>query len=82
MANFKFTGTITVYDVRSKNEAINQLQIMLDDYENMNPDNKEIIIHWDKVEKVTEGRDWVPILAFFIKNTYLCLVETIYIKIS
>lgn len=24
---------------------------MLDDYEDMNPDCKEIIIHWDKVEK-------------------------------
>lgn len=55
MANFKFTGTITVYDVRSKKDAINQLQIMLDDYEDMNPDNKEIIIHWDKVEKVSES---------------------------
>ena len=52
MANFKFTGTITVYDVRSKAEAIRQLQIMLDDYEDMNPDNKEVIIHWDNVEKV------------------------------
>lgn len=55
MAKFKFTGTITVYDVKSKKEAINQLQIMLNDYEDMNPDNKEITIHWDKVEKVTEG---------------------------
>lgn len=54
MANFKFTGTITVYDVKSKKEAINQLQIMLNDYEDMNPDNKEIIIHWDNVEKVAE----------------------------
>jgi len=52
MANFKFTGTITVYDVHSKEDAINQLQIMLNDYEDMNPDNKEIIIHWDNVEKV------------------------------
>ena len=52
MANFKFTGTITVYDVRSKREAINQLQVMLNDYEDMNPDNKEIVIHWDNVEKV------------------------------
>ena len=52
MAVFKFTGSITVYDVKSRKEAINQLQIMLNDYEDMNPDNKEIIIHWDKVEKV------------------------------
>lgn len=54
MANFKFTGTITVYDVKSKTEAIRHLQMMLDDYEDMNPDNKEIIIHWDKVEKVVQ----------------------------
>lgn len=52
MANYKFTGTITVYDVRGKADAIRQLQIMLNDYEDMNPDNKEVIIHWDNVEKV------------------------------
>lgn len=52
MATYKFTGTITVYDVRSKNDAINTLQIMLNDYEDMNPDSKEIIIHWDEIEKV------------------------------
>lgn len=52
MANFRFTGTIEVYDVKSKSAAINQLQIMLNDYEDMNPDNKEVIIHWDKIEKV------------------------------
>ena len=54
MATFKFTGTITVYDARSKKDAINQLQVMLNDYEDMNPDNKEIIIQWNKVEKVEE----------------------------
>ena len=53
MATYKFTGTITVHDVRSKKQAINQLQIMLNDYEDMNPDNKVIHIHWDKVEKVS-----------------------------
>ena len=52
MAVFKFTGSITVYEVKSRKEAINQLQIMLNDYEDMNPDNKEIIIDWKKVEKV------------------------------
>ena len=31
-----------------------QLSPMLDDYEDMNPDNKEIIIHWDEVEKVKD----------------------------
>ena len=57
MAVFKFTGTITVYDVRRKSDAINQLQIMLNDYEDMNPDNKEIIIEWSKVEKVSVAQD-------------------------
>lgn len=55
MANFKFTGTITVYDCKSRKQAINQLQIMLNDYEDMNPDNKQINIHWDKVEQVKKG---------------------------
>lgn len=54
MAKYVFTGTITVYDVRSKQDAIDQLQIMLNDYEDMNPDNKEIIIHWDDVKRVKE----------------------------
>lgn len=55
MANFKFTGTITVYDCKSRKQAINQLQIMLNDYEDMNPDNKQINIHWDKVKKVAKS---------------------------
>lgn len=57
MAVFKFTGTITVYDVRSKSDAINQLRIMLNDYEDMNPDNKEIVIDWSEVEKVSVAQD-------------------------
>lgn len=57
MAVFKFTGTITVYDVRRKSDAINQLQIMLNDYEDMNPDNKEIVINWSEVEKVSVAQD-------------------------
>ena len=56
MATYKFTGTITVHDCKSQKQAINQLQIMLNDYEDMNPDNKQINIHWDKVEKVTEKK--------------------------
>lgn len=55
MATFKFTGTIVVYDAKSRKDAINQLQIMLNDYEDMNPDNREIIIHWDKVEKLVNA---------------------------
>ena len=57
MAVFKFTGTITVYDVRRKSDAINQLQIMLNDYEDMNPDNKEIVINWSEVKKVSVAQD-------------------------
>lgn len=52
MYNYKFTGTITVYGAMSKDDAINTLQIMLDDHEAMNPDAESIIIHWDKIEKV------------------------------
>lgn len=53
MAIYKFAGTIIVYDVRSKKDAINELQIMLDDYDDMNSESESsICIHWDKVEKV------------------------------
>lgn len=57
MATYQFTGTIKVYDCRTKTEAINHLVRMLNDYEDMNPDNKEIIIHWDNVEKLKDGKD-------------------------
>lgn len=52
MYKYKFTGTITVYGAMSKDDAIDILQTMLDDYGTMNPDSGEIIIHWDKIEKV------------------------------
>jgi hypothetical protein len=53
MATFKFTGTITVDNVRTKKDAINTLQIMLDDFGDMNSESDaEVSIHWDKVEKV------------------------------
>lgn len=51
MAKYKFTGTIVVEGVRSEKDAIRQLQVMLNDYEDMNPNSKEISIHWDAVEK-------------------------------
>lgn len=54
MAVFKFTGTITVYDVDDAHDAINQLQIMVDDYEDCNPGCPDIVIHWDKVEDVSD----------------------------
>ena len=53
MATYKFTGTITVYDVKSKADAINALRVMLNDYDDMNPDDgKQVLIHWDSVERV------------------------------
>ena len=54
MATFKFTGTITVTNVRSKEDAINTLQIMLDDFEDMNESDTSVIIQWDGVEKVNQ----------------------------
>ena len=56
MATFKFTGTITVPNCRSRAEAINELQIMLNDYEDSNSESaKDITIHWDKVERETNA---------------------------
>ena len=52
MAKYVFTGTITVYDVRSKQDAIDQLQIMLNDYEDMNPDNKDCIEFIQVLKKI------------------------------
>ena len=58
MATYKFTGYITVGGVSSRKEAIETLQIMLDDFGDMNPEREtEIHIHWDKLEKVNEVRD-------------------------
>ncbi len=56
MARYTFTGTITVEGVSSRKEAIETLQIMLDDYEDMNSDSDaSVCIHWDKVEKMRES---------------------------
>lgn len=60
MATFQFTGTITVEGVRSRKDAINTLQIMLDDFDDMNSNSDSdasVCIHWDKVEKVIKVRD-------------------------
>ena len=56
MAKFKFTGTLIVEgsDIRTKNDAITELQVMVDDYDDMNPYDSSVIIHWDKVEKIVE----------------------------
>lgn len=58
MATYKFTGTITVTGVSSRKEAIEALQIMLDDFDDMNSDSDtDVHIHWDKVEKVKEANE-------------------------
>lgn len=52
MAKYIFTGTITVEGVKSRKDAINTLQIMLDDFDDMNSEsNASVCINWDKVEK-------------------------------
>ena len=56
MATYKFIGTITVPNCRSRAEAINELQVMLNDYEDNNSEScKDITIHWDKVERETNA---------------------------
>lgn len=52
MEKYKFTGTITVYGAMCQDDAIDILQVMLDDFHDMNPGAGKIIIHWDKIEKV------------------------------
>ena len=48
MATYKFTATISVTNSRSRSDAINQIQVMLNDYEDMNSSsNKEILISLD-----------------------------------
>lgn len=48
MATFKFEGTIYVQDVNTAQDAINALQIALDDYEDMNPGGATIVIHHEE----------------------------------
>ena len=53
MAKYIFTGTITVEgsSIKSRLGAINALQIMLNDFDDMNPDmDCSIGIHWDSVK--------------------------------
>ena len=47
MATFKFEAAIYVQDVDTKQDAINALQIALDDYDDMNPDGATISIFHD-----------------------------------
>lgn len=55
MAAYEITATIRVYDVRSKRDAINELQVMLNDYEDNNSENgKEITIDIVSTKKVEE----------------------------
>ena len=52
MATFKFTGSITVDGVRSKKEAITILQVMLNDFEDMNGTDTSVVICWDNIERI------------------------------
>lgn len=54
MATFKFEGTIYVQNVESANDAINALQIALDDYEDMNPGGATIVIMHDEPVETEE----------------------------
>ena len=47
MPTYKIKCTVTVEDAASKEEAIQELQVMLNDYEDNNSDAKEISIHID-----------------------------------
>jgi hypothetical protein len=40
----KFNAVIEINGVKSKKSALNVLQVMLNDYEDMNPDSKEVVI--------------------------------------
>lgn len=51
MATYTIKATITVSGVRSRSDAVNELQVMLDDYHDNNPGRKEITIGLDKVNK-------------------------------
>ena len=52
MATFKFTGSITVDGVRSKKEAITILQVMLNDFDDMNETDTSVVIRWDNLERI------------------------------
>lgn len=53
MATFKITATITVTKSRNLRDAINQIQVMLNDYEDMNSSsNKEIFISLGASERI------------------------------
>lgn len=52
MATIKFIATITVKDVKGRLDAITHLQTMLNDYEDNNPDGKEITISLGESKKI------------------------------
>lgn len=55
MATFKFEATIYVQDVETAQDAINALQIALDDYDDMNPGGATIVIHHEEPKLFEEG---------------------------
>ena len=56
MATFKFDATIYVEDVETAQDAINALQIALDDYEDMNPGGATIVIHHEEPKLFEEDQ--------------------------
>lgn len=53
MARYIFTGTIAVEggEIRSKEDAITELQVMLGCYDDMNDRDSDVVIQWDSVRK-------------------------------
>ena len=51
MAKYKITAEIMVDDAKSKKDALTALQVMLDDYDDMNTCGADITIHPIKIEK-------------------------------
>ena len=51
MTKYKITAEIMVDDAKSKKDALTALQIMLDDYDDMNNWGADITIHPIKIEK-------------------------------
>lgn len=51
MAKYKITAEIMVDGAKSKKDALTTLQIMLDDYDDMNTWTADITIHPIKIEE-------------------------------
>lgn len=51
MAKYKIESVIYIEGdhIETDKDALNELQIMVDDYDSNNPYCADIIIHWDKI---------------------------------